>query len=239
MSIEQTLCIPANQYEIIRQIDVDEHAVDCNDFSHWKGKFSSNPYLAERICFIENSLGSKFNRSRLVEFYKSDLGMETKFLATMIWGHEAVADGRRDNRGPWKVLQMFKSPSSVEKVIEDALDVQENKIESAYEIFNKSIPRCGPNFFTKHFYFMGKAKGLDPYPLIFDDRVAAGIVHLFAQQSKSTDKKDPSLSMVRVSAARTASAYKNYLTFVRKESNNIGCDLDQIEYYLFNLARKG
>jgi hypothetical protein len=44
-----------------------------------------------------------------------------------------------------------------------------------------------------------------------------------------------SLDLVRVSAVRKPEAYLQYLNFAEREAKRIGCEMDQIEYFLFNL----
>jgi hypothetical protein len=102
------------------------------------------------------------------------------------------------------------------------------QIAAAYKLLDKTLDRCGPNFFTKHFYFLGKALRLDPYPLIFDDRVANGLIKIVLSNQAS-------LNLVRVSTLRKSNAYLQYLAIAKEEADRINCNLDQIEYYLFNL----
>ena len=102
------------------------------------------------------------------------------------------------------------------------------EIAAAYRSLDNALPRCGPNFFTKHFYFLGKALGQHRYPLIFDDRVAGGLVRLSAP-SESV------MQIVRVSTDRSASAYLSYLRLAHAQADVIECEPDQVEYFLFTL----
>lgn len=215
-------------FDAIRGLNVDEHRTQCV-YKYWIDEFPEGTYLAPHLACISGSLGSDFTRSELVDFYRlPDVQMETKFLAAMIWGHEAPTGSRRDSRGPWKLSKMFANSRTAQEAIRSvSVDTPEG-ITRAYKLLDKTLDRCGPNFFTKHFYFAGKAKGLTPYPLIFDDRVANGLVKL-AMSSQS------SLDLVRVSAVRKPEAYLQYLKFAEREAKRIGCEMDQIEYFLFNL----
>ena len=85
-----------------------------------------------------------------------------------------------------------------------------------------------PNFFTKHFYFLGKAQGLTTYPLIFDNRVANGLVKVASEDPEN-------LNMVQISAVPKPNIYIEYIQFALSEAKRIGCQPDQIEYYLFSL----
>jgi len=220
--------IPKSAYEIIRNLDVDEHRTTCA-YEHWEAAFSNSEYLLNHIAIVKKALGKDFSRSDLVALYKdSSSKTETKFIASMVWGYEAPLGSKRDARGPWRVLEMFTNPHHSECAIQSVTLRTEEEITKAYRLLDKTLKQCGPNFFTKHFYFLGKSQGLDFYPLIFDDRVAHGLIKISSSQQSSLD-------LVRVSAVRTPEAYLKYLAFAKRESERIGCSLDQIEYYLFTL----
>ena len=217
-----------SEHEKIRKLDVDEHAISW-DPKVWDSTFPAGSYISENLSLIRDLLGVSMRRSDLVAFYeRSDVASETKFIAAMIWGHEAPAGSRRDTRGPWKVSRMFADPMKAASAIGSVSVINDTEIMNSYRMLDGLLERCGPNFFTKHFYFLGKSRNLNHYPLIFDDRVANGLIKLSPQTHSQ-------LKMVRVSAARKPEAYLDYLTFSRRQADLIGCSLDQIEYYLFKL----
>lgn len=220
--------IPDADFHMVRAVNIDEHRTVCA-YGYWESMFPAGTYLGERIAIIKEALGADFTRSELVNFYQmEDVGPETKFVAAMLWGHEAPAGGRRDSRGPWKLSKMFAQPSDAQAAIRSVSLDTETNITKAYRLLDKALDRCGPNFFTKHFYFLGKAQGLTPYPLIFDDRVASGLIKIMLQNQLPQ-------KMVKISASRKPEAYLQYLAFAKREAVRIGCSLDQVEYYLFNL----
>jgi len=222
------MIISNERLDTVRAINIDEHRTFCA-YAYWEAAFPEGNYLARHVALIKNALGPDFTRTELVTFYRrTDIQAETKFVAAMIWGHEAPAGSRRDSRGPWKLSKMFADPDATQAAIRSVSVGTSEEIVSAYKLLDKTLDRCGPNFFTKHFYFTGKAQGHSPYPLIFDDRVANGLVKI-----ASSNHSD--LGFIRVSAARKPEAYLEYLTFAQREAHRIGCELDQIEYYLFNL----
>lgn len=147
----------------------------------------------------------------------------------MIWGHEAGEGGKRDGRGPWKVSQMFCDPGRAKRVLAAVTASSGPAVADAYKALLGSLPRCGPNFFTKHLYFLGKAARVPSYPIILDNRVASGLARLAGLSSLAA-------RMVDVSATRTVDAYLAYLRFVHAEAARIGCEPDQIEMFLFNAA---
>jgi hypothetical protein len=218
--------IHSKHHSRIQSIDVNAHSVDC-DYTKWRKQFKNSKVLKKRLSVIEDNLGSDFCREDLASFYRSRNDIETKFLATMIWGHEAPPGGRRDNRGPWKVLQMFKSLNRNRNLLSSISINSDSKLTDAYRLMDKNINRCGPSFFTKHFYFLGRSRNHSRYPLIFDNRVALGIVKLFSAGGLTHN-------MVTVGAATRPDAYIDYLNFAYDQASRIGCEAEQIEYFLFD-----
>ena len=220
------MTIPEADYQTVRDLNVNEHQTHLQ-YRYWEDEFANNKYLKGHFEVVKGSLGQSVTRSNIVDFYrKPDVPDETKFLAAMIWGHEAPAGSRRDSRGPWKVTKMFAYPLASEAAIRNVSIANRSDITSSYKELDKVLDRCGPNFFTKHFYFLGKSKGLQAYPLIFDDRVAGGLMKVSLASACCS-------GMVRVTAARKAEAYLQYLDYAVGQAQLIGCDLDQIEYFFF------
>lgn len=220
--------IPEDQYNSVRVTDVDDHKTECK-YKYWTDEFSGNQALLHAVRTIESRLGQSFTRSQVVDFYKAEepeVPIVTKFVAAMMWGHEAPTDSRRDSRGPWKVSKMLADMGTATRVLGSVKVENPESIARSYKEFK--LERCGPNFFTKHFYFLGRAKGIEKYPLIFDDRVASGILRV---QGIGSD----TFGMVRASAQRSAEAYMQYFDFIHREAAKIQCKPDQVEYYLFKL----
>ncbi len=166
----------------------------------------------------------------MVRLYQSEkLDALDKFLASMIWGHESGEGGRRDGRGPWKVRQMISDETDARQVLA-SLDVSSRSaIAASYSALTGAFKRCGPNFFTKHMYFVGKALALKHYPVIFDNRVASGICQVAGLKGQAA-------RMISVSTSRSLAGYMTYLDFVHRESDRLGCQPDQIELFLFGAA---
>lgn len=224
------MTIPKNNYATIKNLNVNEHTT-LFQYSYWEKAFIANEYLLDRLRIIKDQFHNGATRDDLVSFYRKDpkqVSYETKFLASMIWGHEAPAGSRRDSRGPWKVTKMFANPTKSEDAISKVSIESEELIKTSYRTLDRDMDRCGPNFFTKHFYFLPKSKPQRPfpYPVIFDDRVATGLMKI-SPASKHCS------SMVRISAERKPDAYLAYLNFVSEQAAKIECDPDQVEYFLF------
>lgn len=223
--------IPAADYPRIRLINVDSFNVNIN-YNNWFNEFPAGHYLYNHINIVFNTLGANFNRSDLVRFYADpQINNVTKFLSAMIWGYAAPQGGRPANFGPHRVSKMFQNPHASAIAINNVNIATNEQIENSYRLLDEALPMCGPNFFTKHFYFLGKSSGMNPYPIIFDDRVAAGLVKVEVPPLIRGTLFD----MVRVSAVRKPAEYINYLTYAQTQAALINCDLDQIEYYLFTL----
>jgi hypothetical protein len=225
---ERNMNINENFHDQIRKLDVNLHKTAC-EYKYWKDAFKGDAPVLQRLAKIEKTMGKTFGRLELVDFYKSAAEIKTKFLAAMIWGHEAPAGGRRDARGPWKVEQMFKSLEN-STVLDDVRVANNEEITTAYSNLDNAINKCGPSFITKHLYFLGKSMNTTSYPLIFDNRVSVGLVKI--------SMNNPScLNLVTIQAKRKAHAYVAYLRFAKEQANSIGCELDQIEYFLFEHGR--
>jgi len=222
------MSIPKDQYEIVRAINIDGTSTECA-YEYWENEFPKKTFVGESVMKIKQELGTTFNRSKLIDFFrKNENDAKTKFVAAMIWGHEASLGGRRDSRGPWKVSQMFSDPKEAERAIRNVRLESPAEISTSYKLLSKQLDRCGPNFFTKYFYFLGKASNPNSYPLIFDDRVARGLIKIGLVNQQN-------IRMVQIGALRKPKAYLDYLSYAKKQADLIECELDQIEYYLFSL----
>lgn len=219
--------IATAEYETVRSITLDEYTTLCS-YLYWRDEFKDNSYLLSKVEQIAEAFDSGFTRDALLKFFRSGASPETKFIAAMIWGHEAPAGSRRDSRGPWKLAKMFRDVHAAEEVIRGVRVSNSKEIVKSYKALDRTLDRCGPNFFTKYFYFLGKAQELAEYPLILDDRVARGIAKVVGAHRSV-------LEMIRVSAQRTPGAYLRYLRFAHNEAREIGCAADKVEYYLFTL----
>ena len=206
------------------------------DYERWNNLFDNPIFINSNLQIIENTLGNEFNRLDIIELYRRvDIPAETKFIAAMIWGYSAPAGVRSDTRGPWKVSQMFGNgqPENGQAAIDAIRAVQintEEEIITSYNNLNNNLRHCGPNFFTKHFYFLGKSQNNNIYPVIFDNRVAQGLFKLLPESNSLSQ-------IIKVSTNTNADSYIKYLNLIRTESEIIGCEMDQLEYYLFLHAR--
>jgi hypothetical protein len=111
------MSIQSEQFPAVMAADIDEHRTICA-YDYWEREFPVGTYISPHLAIIKANLGSGFTRSELVDFYRlSGVQAETKFIAAMIWGHEAPAGSRRDSRGPWKLSKMFDEPQASQAAI--------------------------------------------------------------------------------------------------------------------------
>jgi hypothetical protein len=225
------MSIPADRHQFIREINVNEHHTQYQ-YRYWERCFVKNnhAYLRAQIVIIQDHLGHAVTRQHIVDFYsRQEIESATKFIAAMMWGYEAPAGGRRAGYGPHRVLTMFLDPNAAIAAIGAVAIGNDTEITTSYNLLDRELNMCGPNFFTKHFYFLGKSMdGANPRLLIFDDRVANGLLQLFPYNHDF-------LNMLQIGAMRTPNAYIQYLNYASAQAEEIGCATDQIEYYLFHL----
>lgn len=220
--------IDSRYHDEIRGIDIGQPKTVWQ-FDRWKKRFPVNTAIGKRLTQIRDAIGDEFGRDDVVRFYrKKSIGPETKFLAAMVWGHEASAGNRPDSRGPWKVEEMFKDRSATTALLERVSIRDETSLHEAYRA-SEDIPMCGQSFYTKHLYFLGKAQAVSPGPLIFDNRVAMGIAKLLTENVDG-------FRMISVAASRSWEAYSAYLRFVHAAAAKIQCQPDKVEYFLFKLG---
>ncbi len=213
-------------YQLIRGIDVNRVRTRIS-YPHWEKHLVADSVMMNRLNLIREKIGDCVDRQEVVDFYSdSEIAMEVKFILAMIWGHEATEGGRRDGRGPWKLMQMFKDRERTDSLIQQVDLSTEESMAASYRMLDTAVDRCGPNFFTKHFYFLGKALGLTNYPLIFDDRVANGLIKLMLSDEKL-------LSLISVSTLRRAEAYIDFLKLAHLIAQEAQAKPDQVELFLF------
>ncbi len=191
-------------------------------YEPWLTYYQENEEMKRIIENIKKRVGKNITRQDIINYFKCENADEiSKFILVMIWGHESDELGKRDGRGPWKVAEMT-SNLKIEFLKEAITLICQGDTKKAYKLFmwpRSKLPRCGPNFFSKYFYFIGKSRGIQKYPLIFDDRVAAGLLKICQLPSNI-------LGLVSVGAKRKDEAYLEYIRyFMRKQQN---CNARQI-----------
>ena len=195
--------------------------------AHWLNYSYANQQITDEIESIVNCYVQDISRSDIIEFVHSNpKELLRAFLMTMIWGHGSAPGGRVDNRGPWKVNEMTADLSRCIQTLEEvSAYIKDQQLEKAFHSF-KWMPRIRVNFFSKFFYFLGRAKEVYHYPLIFDQRVAIAI------SKKNSLEEFPNRFLV-VSPGQGCEDYINYVDYIHLKAKELGVPAENLEYYLF------
>jgi len=122
--------------------------------------------------------------------------------------------------------------------------IQANKIQEVYNVFD--VDGCGPAFFTKFFYFIGRALDIKPLPLILDTQVAKYLELICIQEGW---KLDDFVAVSRddknriSSTGRNVEGYLRYIHSMNSWANQLGCNADDVELFMYmqrdKSSRKG
>jgi hypothetical protein len=145
--------------------------------------------------------------------------LQRLFVGVMIWGYGT------GGRGPWRTARMISSPGYPKMLKTTYEHVIQEDLEKAYRQFN--LKWCGPAYFTKYFYFIGKGCGIREYPLILDKRVKTALGLIGEDVIDYTNYQD-----------WYPAGYTRYVKAIHRWAVELGCQADQIEYFLFKLTEK-
>lgn len=205
----------------------------------WIKAADSSSTMAEALAALHKTSPSGLSRETVVTLYRtaeSGTGKQkhVAFLSAMVWGYSSEEGKRSDSRGPSRVREMFDRVGTAPA--DDALWVPKDLstldgIEAAYRAIRKAkIRKLGPNFFTKHLYFRGKAQDLPRYPVIFDARVATGLV--------AAGFSGPlPLHCFSIDTQTKPSAYRAYVDYIWHEAERRKLTPEQLELELFHAGR--
>lgn len=182
--------------------------------THWSSLHKHAPHLAHGMISRTDvkDLGILAN--------SGVLPWDTFFFAVMIWGFGMTG------YGPWRTEQMFKSKDFARRFTDIREAIKHGRITDAYKA--AKIDYCGPAFFTKAFYFLGRVFGQKPLPLILDSRVCANLQKCADSKFKpvpSYFKANPSL--------RHPAGYNEFCNDVDSWAAANGFLPDQLEIFLF------
>ncbi len=203
-------------------------------YDRWYERFGNNQSTINRhIKIIEKQLGERFTRKDIISFYRCDnIDDITKFLSVMMWGYSSDGIGKPDNRGPSRVQKMTADIAKLSKILTQTKElIREGHLKEAYKCFHSAkVSECGPSFFSKYFYFVGRSLKVDNYPLIFDNRVAFGLVNISVLSRNL-------LKFVSVRTITHADTYVEYVDLLHSWAKSLKCEADQIEFFLFKFGR--
>ena len=223
--------IPNEYHETIKNIDIDAVSTSCN-YDPWI-KTLADCYRTT-IESVQCFFGETISRTSLTDFYRQNNEKHLEhFLACMIWGYGAPEPANAAHYGPYRVNCMLEA--GVESVLGCVSVKDEDSVKDSYNLFREgrgnAFNQLGPSYFTKHLYFLGKAKKVDFMPVIFDTRVAAGIVHL------NCHTRGMKSNFLKTVPKEGAGQYLDYLEYIDKCAKKIGCSPDQVELFFFNIEQ--
>jgi hypothetical protein len=182
-----------------------------------------SPYLRQLLLAIPALSNGCITRQDVVQIgllaNQGKISWDAFFLAVMIWGFGTVG------YGPWRTQQMFQTANFKTIYSDIRTHIQNRNVSKAYE--SAKISYCGPPFFTKLFYFLGKVFNSNPLPIILDSRVSASLVKC------NRDDFDGSIYFKNKGASPFSNGYLNYITDVNQWSKLNGFAADQLELFLF------
>jgi hypothetical protein len=194
---------------------------------HWVNYNYNNPRVNTEIIQITNQFNHSLSRNEIINYLRlPNRSLLRGFIMTMMWGHGFEIGRHPDNRGPWKLSRMLNDLDTSEAIINNAqTHLINNDIIAACLEFN-GIDRCGVSFFSKYFYFLGRALDMNVYPIIFDSRVANSIIRL--------NSIDPILiELIDINPKQNPESYQNFINFIHTISIDNDVEGENLEYFLF------
>ena len=178
------------------------------------------------IFTMSNKLRSLYSWNGLREF----------FISIMLWGFGTTG------YGAYRTDKMVRDRNFQNTIEMAYTNINCGNILQAYNSF--SLERCGPAFFTKYFYFVGKGSCNLPMPLILDSVVARNLeercglnISRYAKVSRYPDNpKNARKGIVgKISKVNHyAMGYINYLNDMEAWARLLEVAPDQIELFLFS-----
>ncbi len=160
-----------------------------------------------------------FDQASAARYSGQTVDLQRLFIGTMIWGYGT------GGRGPWRTAQMIGTPGYSQLLKSTFERVIRGDLEEVYRQFN--LKWCGPAYFTKFFYFIGKGWGMQKYPLILDSRVKGAFSLIGENVGIFSNYKD-----------WFPEGYPRYVKAMHSWAAELNCHADQIEYFLFKLTEK-
>lgn len=171
---------------------------------------------------IAQYAGTEITRQTIIDSFKAyyaqaDTSYHPPYLLAMIWGYANSGYGNyRVNRHLENETQIAKGMAALKA----------GNVEQAYKEFIV-VKSLGISFISKLLYFGGRAKGIGPYPLIYDIRVARALVKLTTP---------PSLhDIFEVYPSNKWEHYQKYNATMHTLAAKHHVDAEQIEHYLYEM----
>ena len=149
--------------------------------------------------------------------------LQVLFVASMIWGYGEVG------YGAWRIRVALEAPQLGEQLEMLTAKLLSGDLVGACRAV--SIPRLGPAFYTKLFYFLCRSR-VQRFPLILDTVLMNAFEQLLGldvgDYAKVTRKHG------RVTSIRAwPEGYQRYVEQMHDWADALDCTADQIELFLF------
>lgn len=147
------------------------------------------------------------------------------FIAAVMWGYGS------NGYGAWRARKMLRDAKIRQALPRAWRQIRSGDMEVARKEF--VVSWCGPSFYTKFFYFIGRANNIKPMPLILDSRVIDTLDRKAPKVAKKIAycKRDEYgvLADFRIKRA----GYSTYVNTLNDWAAQMKVKPDQLEMFLF------
>jgi hypothetical protein len=213
-----------------------------NDDTQFKIQRPYYTFIKHRVIedILNECPSGEINRGIVTEFFKRGEHVHG-FFAAMIWGGISTGGPTGDNLS----LLLTVEPEKLQQhIVTVSHYVEQNKFSDAYHYMNGAgkLRGLGDSFFTKLFFFLGKANEQDIIPPIFDKWTKLAYAALLVD-SEDYDQFHRYISSVKGVDVRFRSAYQGeaYSDFVVKMNRWAkGCEVgvSDLEQFIFGCNKK-
>ena len=211
-----------NNTATIRAFGVDAHRIPFNSAT-WERQLGNTAVWQQ---FRSQNPADSITRGDLFAMaLEADTAerLQVLFMASMIWGYGEVG------YGAWRTRAALEAPHLGEHLKMLAAKLLSGDLVGACRAV--SIPRVGPAFYTKLFYFLCRSR-VQRFPLILDTVLMNAFKQLLGldvgDYAKVTRKHG------RVTSIRAwPEGYQRYVEQMHDWADALDCTADQIELFLF------
>lgn len=211
-----------NNTATIRAIGVDAHRIPFNSAT-WErqlGKTAVWQQFRSQIPTDSIMRGDLFAMAREANAAER---LQVLFVASMVWGYGEVG------YGAWRSRAALEAPQLGEHLEMLADKLLSGDLVAACRAV--SIPRVGPAFYTKLFYFLSRSR-VQRFPLILDTVLMNAFEQLLGLDVGDYAKVTRKHGRV-TSTLAWPEGYQRYVEQMHDWAGTLECTADQIELFLF------
>lgn len=189
--------------------------------------YSFDPTRWRQLDGIETVMDSEFtnleiSRQRVIDayskYYNRNVDFLNPFILTMIWGFA------NSGYGFYRTNNYIRSKDNRDLIKEGLDAVKSQDIQLGFKKLMK-IKGLNISYVSKVLYFTSRALGHKKYPLIFDIRVARGIVALHLDREVT--------SFLNVTPKNSWKEYEAYNQQMHQWANELNVPAENVEYFIF------